>query len=111
LASTRAPAAAVPNVAAAPAAGAGGPKKDDDWKWWYYVGAGAMMIGLAFFELSRLSDLDEGTVKSVRLKAWEAAVYSILGKWGVFALLFALGLFLAGFGVYQFIQERKQAAR
>jgi hypothetical protein len=98
-----------PTAAAAPAAAK--TKADDDHKWWYYVGGGLFLVVGAFLELSRLSDLDDGRVRSVRLHAVEAAIYAVLGKWGVFVTMFALGVLTAGLGVYQFIQERKQAGR
>lgn len=83
-------------------------KVEDTWKWWYYVGAGALSVALGAFEFYRLSDLDDGKVDSVRLRAWESAVYSLMGKWGVLAVICAVGAFLVGYGVYQFTQGQKK---
>ena len=82
--------------------------KADDWKWWYYVGAGAGLAAVSFFEFSRLSDLESGAVRSVRLRSWEAAIYSVLGKWGVVGVMLAIAAFLVGVGLYRFAEERKQ---
>ena len=78
----------------------------DTWKWWYYIGAGICMLALGFFEYSRLKQLDNGEVTSLRVNRIEGLVYDLVGSIGVLVFFLLLSATMFTIGVRKFIRER-----
>lgn len=85
-------------------------KKSKDWKWWQYAGGAVLIAGLAVFEFIRLGALESGEVESVRVAHWEGFLYNLLGRAGLLIVMLLVAIFVAGVGIYQFLQDRKARA-
>ncbi|HET6248967.1 MAG TPA: hypothetical protein VFE47_14820 [Tepidisphaeraceae bacterium] len=79
-------------------------------RWWAMVGLGVFVMVVAFFEFSRLSNMEQhgGTVYLTRL---EYLMYMIAGRWGVLIFLVIVAGASIGFGIQKFLKGRSATER
>jgi hypothetical protein len=86
----------------APAASEKG--KPDTWKWWYYLIAAIVVAGIAVYSYYDLTEF-EATGGTRQMSHITAAVYDLLGKWGVVGLGGAISLCCLAVGITSFLRK------